>query len=257
MAKEVTPCAVCGTPTRSRYGACSKTPECKREYLRRYNIANRAALLEQKASWREANRENTRVRDTAYRAANQEAKKAQNAAYYAANREAILARNAAQRGAGGTRPRPRGKSQEAAAREREQRRQRMRRDDLPCRYAKFGCVNLKVRNSPYCRPHRKAAERRRLKRQQQAMKLRRAQAQGWACTWCGLSLPTDLGEAHQDHVIPRAVTMATIGRVINDEWNMDVLHAVCNIVKGDSLTPRAIALAAERGVDLGRMVTIG
>lgn len=241
---------MCGTPTRSKYGVCRKHPECLRKYTQRasaaYRRTHREAILEQRRTY-----------DADYREANRDVRRAQNAAYYAANREAILAQKAAQRAADGRAARPRGKSQAAAAREREQRRQRMRRDDLPCRYAKFGCANLKVRNSPYCRPHRKAAERRRLKRQQQAMKLRRAQAQGWACTWCGLSLPADLGEAHQDHVIPRAVTMATIGRVINDEWNMDVLHAVCNLVKGDTLTPRAVALAAEHGIDLGRPVTIG
>jgi 5-methylcytosine-specific restriction endonuclease McrA len=82
------------------------------------------------------------------------------------------------------------------------------------------------------------------------MKQRRALAQGWTCTWCGHPLPVDLKDTHQDHVIPSAVAIAVTGRIINDEWNMDVLHAACNRVKGDSLTPRAIALAAAHGISL-------
>lgn len=41
--------------------------------------------------------------------------------------------------------------------------------------------------------------------------------------------------------------MRVFGRVINEAWNLDVLHAACNIAKGDSLTSRAIALSVEHG----------
>ena len=220
------PCTVCGRPTRSKYGACAKTPECRREQRRAY--------------------------DADYRAAHQEDKKEQNAAYYEANRPTLLARKAARIKADPDYARKK-KAWKTGDPEvsRERRRLWLLREDLPCRYAKHGCPNLKARNSPFCRKHRNAADRRRIKRRNERRMRRHAEAQGWACTWCGLPLPDSLKDAHQDHIIPQAVTLASLGRVIDDDWNMDVLHAACNLIKGGSLTPRAVTLAAEHGIDLG------
>jgi hypothetical protein len=40
------------------------------------------------------------------------------------------------------------------------------------------------------------------------------------------------------------------GVVIEDEWNLQLLHAGCNQAKGSRITLQAIALAAEHGVTL-------
>jgi len=240
-------CEVCGQPTSSQYRICRATPECRREYMRRYRRSHRKKARARQGPRRDP--EKTRAYQAAYRQANREKIRGQQAAWREANRETLLAQKATARreaAARGGKAAQRKADPEAV---REQRRLRRLRNDLPCAYSKFGCTNLKVRNSRFCRPHRKAAERRREQRQHQAMKRRCAEVQSWICTWCDLPLPGDLEATHLDHVIPKAVTMTVLGRVINEAWNLDVLHAACNIAKGGSLTLRAVALSAEHGID--------
>jgi hypothetical protein len=47
-----------------------------------------------------------------------------------------------------------------------------------------------------------------------------------------------------DHIIPKSRGGPNV------PWNMQLLHAVCNIRKSDKLTQRAVELAAEHGVEL-------
>lgn len=90
---ELSPCELCGTPTESKYGICRKTPECRREYMRRYSEANRETILAQQSARRaRADRKGARAYSAAWRAANPEKMRALQAAWRAANREAILER---------------------------------------------------------------------------------------------------------------------------------------------------------------------
>jgi hypothetical protein len=97
---EVPGCEVCGAPTGSKYGTCRKTPECWREYMRRYYAANQETIRGQRKpqaqarrrSYTEADWEKMRAYNIAYRAANQEKMRALSAAYRKANREVILER---------------------------------------------------------------------------------------------------------------------------------------------------------------------
>ena len=75
-------------------------------------------------------------------------------------------------------------------------------------------------------------------------KVRVAERQQWICPWCMDYLPPSLARTHVDHIIPRAIMP------IEEEWNLQLLHARCNQEKSDRITPQAIALAAEHSLSL-------
>ena len=60
------PCQVCGKPTSSRYGICSRTPECRRLASRAYYQANREAVAERQKAYRQAHRDEIRLRNFAH-----------------------------------------------------------------------------------------------------------------------------------------------------------------------------------------------
>jgi len=72
-----------------------------------------------------------------------------------------------------------------------------------------------------------------------------ARDQAWVCPWCSGQLPPSLTRTHVDHIIPRAS-----GLVIEEAWNLQLLHGRCNQEKSDKITIRAIILAAEHGLTL-------
>lgn len=229
----------------SRYGVCQQTAACRREYKARRMTIDGDAIRESKRKWYVAHADAERERARRWAAANPEAVRKKSREYARRKRPQnpeVARENYRKWRAANL----------EAARESERRydRQRNQRDDLPCRYSKYGCTDLKIRNSRLCRKHAGIRRDQRRKRRRNDASRRHAQAQGWICTWCRLPLPASLEDTHQDHIIPKVATMAILGYVVDDDWNMDVLHAVCNMVKGDSLTPRAIALAAAHGIDL-------
>ena len=67
----------------------------------------------------------------------------------------------------------------------------------------------------------------------------------WVGTWCGGPLPADLADCEIDHIIPKSVTL------IEEDWNKALLHWWCNAEKWNYITPEALKLAQEHGVDLG------
>lgn len=121
----------------------------------------------------------------------------------------------------------------------------LQRTDRPCKHAAEGCAKLALAGSHYCREHHRADVKLKRERRQVKLKTRLAERQGGLCPWCEEELPDDLDAVHVDHVIPKAS-----GVIIEDDWNLRVLHARCNIVKGHKLTAAAIALAVGRGVNL-------
>ena len=226
---------------------CQQTAACRQEWRTRRRAVDGDAIRESRRRQYAANPETERERARQWAAANPEAVREKSRRHArkkrAENPEAVRESSRKWRAAN---------LETAREAERRYDRQRIQRDDLPCRYSKYGCTDLKIRNSRFCRKHAGIHREQRRKRRRNDASRRHAEAQGWTCTWCALALSASLDDTHQDHVIPKAATMAALGRIIEDDWNIDVLHAVCNIIKGDSLTSRAIALAAERGIDLPR-----
>jgi 5-methylcytosine-specific restriction endonuclease McrA len=132
-----------------------------------------------------------------------------------------------------------------ADRRRESRRRYFQREDRPCVNKSAECSSeYAVRGSVYCRTHKNADSAARRTRKRDKALRGHAEAQGWICTWCTLPLPEDLGDVHLDHIIPKAIL------VIEDDWNLETLHEKCNLEKRDTITGRAVALAAEHGIDL-------
>lgn len=134
---------------------------------------------------------------------------------------------------------------------RESHRQYLRRPDRPCRYAKLeGCTEYSIAGAVSCRKHHNAETVRRARRRRARLGGQLAAAQDWTCTWCSGPLPRDLGSTEVDHIVPRA-------RGGPDEtWNYQVLHTPCNREKRDSVTPRALELAAEHDITLTGFVVV-
>ena len=130
---------------------------------------------------------------------------------------------------------------------RETRRQRLARLDRPCRYAKAGCTEFAAAGLHCCRRHQRADNKRRWARQRAKLNRKLALVQDWICPWCDKPLPDDLTDVDLDHIIPKAA-----GIIIEDEWNLQVLHLACNRSKYARITPQALALAAEHGITLTR-----
>jgi 5-methylcytosine-specific restriction endonuclease McrA len=138
-------------------------------------------------------------------------------------------------------------AQRAAARKYRQ------RPDRPCRYARAGCTEYAVVNLVACAAHNNADRRRHRVRARRKLLERLTAAQAFICPWCSEALHEDLHAPVAarrtvvaiDHVIPKAS-----GVVIEEEWNLQVLHDKCNGDKGSKITPQAMALAAEHEVAL-------
>lgn len=64
------------------------------------------------------------------------------------------------------------------------------------------------------------------------------------CSWC--NLPIDpVSKTDIDHIIPKAC-----GVVIEEDWNLQLLHRSCNRSKKDTITDQALTLAADHGIEL-------
>lgn len=117
------------------------------------------------------------------------------------------------------------------------------RTDRPCRMAKAeGCTEFAEPGREHCRKHHNIYFAAYMRRRSARVRLRVAARQNGTCPWCGVLL--DLVEAEWDHIIPRSVI------AIEEEWNWQLLHGPCNQAKAARLTPEAVALAAEHGIDL-------
>lgn len=246
-------CAVCGQPTTGEYGVCRRAGQCASEYNRRWRAArhplppigpceicgqpvqrnNKVGICSRTRACRNAGALKRWAQDPEY-----------GRTYRAENRERLRA---------ASRKAARKRRAENPEREREVMRVYRQRPDRKCRYAKAGCTEFATPGDGRCPGHRKADNKRRLQRKRRKLKLRLATAQGWTCPWCLLSLPSDIHALHPngqraaetDHIIPKAS-----GLIIEDEWNLQVLHWECNGTagKGNKITLRALELAAEHGI---------
>lgn len=118
------------------------------------------------------------------------------------------------------------------------------RTDRPCPYP-AGCEERAEAGLKYCRPHHNQESMRHYRQRASRIKLRLAEAQDWTCPWCGKPLPLTPVGAHVDHIIPRASCL-----VIEEAWNLQLLHGRCNQEKADKITLQAIELAAGHGLTL-------
>lgn len=216
QASALVPCKVCGQPTASRYGVCTRTAGCRREAGRakdrRYDARHPGA---RRRASREAARRSRAAKPKAPPPSPEEqaeTKRQADLRWRAANRDAV----------------------------REKDRKYLLRPGRPCRRAKAGCTEYALIGQRACAEHRKAADAQASARRRTKL----ATAQAWACTWCSTSLSADLSRTQVDHVIP-------VSRGGPDEqWNLQLLHDSCNRAKRDKLTPQALALAAERGISI-------
>lgn len=82
--------------------------------------------------------------------------------------------------------------------------------------------------------------------------------QGGICPWCREPLPADLNTfrprgpaVSMDHIIPM-----TRGGPVHAEWNKQLVHDGCNASKSSRVTPVALVLAIERGVEVLDFVAV-
>ncbi len=212
------PCEVCGQMTRSACGVCKRPGECAKERGRRIDPARRPpprVRRPQPCDVCGGPTESVHGVCQKTTACQRELNRRQRAANPEGIRETV--------------------------------RRHRQRLDRPCRYAKAGCTELAAVGLLCCREHQRADGRRHWARQRAKLNRKLALAQGWICPWCDEQLPADLADVDLDHIIPKAA-----GVIIEDEWNLQVLHLVCNRSKSDKVTPRALALAAKHGVTLTR-----
>lgn len=274
------PCEVCGQPTASRFGVCKRTLKCANEAARRQHAEHPEKNVERVRRWRARPENYERVLESNrnYRLAHPEREKERHRRYdedqeqrredkrrlAAENRERVPEDERQRRAADweqgqeyrrrydtdaaelerqrDSRRRFRAKHPE---RDRETNRRYFQREDRPCAHQGDECSSeFAIRGSVYCRTHKTADDSARDKRRRERVLRRHAKTQGGICTWCALPLPDDLKGVHLDHVIPKAVL------VIEEDWNFEALHEKCNLAKLDKLTDRAVALAAEHGIDL-------
>ena len=223
--QEATACEICGRPTTSVFGVCRQTKECARVWARRSYAAADPAVLAARAK---VNGQSFRKR----RASNPEPYRASNRRWYAANSVTALR---------STRRYHAAHPDVLLA----IKRRFMARADRPCRYAKAGCTEFAVVGQAACKEHQRADRKRYKERRRARLTTKLALAQDWICPWCDKPLPDDLTGVHIDHIIPKAS-----GFIIEDEWNLQVLHHPCNARKFDKITARALTLAAEHGIPL-------
>jgi HNH endonuclease len=216
------PCEVCDAPTRSQIGVCQRPGPCRREYNRRFYAANTEA---ERARWR------TRV------VADPEKQRVRRHQYYLANKERITAHN----------ERWRLENPEAARAIRHRANAKYRqRADRPCSYAAAGCTEPAEVGRATCRAHGRVAAGLLQARRRNGLKQRLADKQQGLCRWCHKPLPNDLDGTEIDHIIPKAS-----GIVIEDEWNLALLHKGCNGgAKRDKITKLAVKLAKRHGIVL-------
>jgi 5-methylcytosine-specific restriction endonuclease McrA len=225
---------LCGKPTHSKYGACFRAGDCRREYNRRESLAHEGRDNACGRAWRQANPERVKANHMAWNEANKDKLREYMRAYGQQWR-------ATHPGATAEAVRKWEKSEHG----RNVRRAYIQRTDRPCRYryAKE-CSDLAVPGSKYCRVHAAADAMRRWRRKRTRLSTKLREAQHGICPWCDGSLPADLTETHLDHIIPRARGGPDL------EWNLQLLHDKCNLSKHTKITPHALILAAEHGITL-------
>lgn len=232
MSEPISPaaCQLCGGPVskKNTSGFCNRNPGCKRKGQLIANARYRAAHPELAA-------EKWAVYGPGY--------KERRAELDANRRKDPEFRDRARKAVQEYKSRP-----ENADRVREyNRRGRLRylaRIDRLCLYP-TGCDQYAPTGLIYCRPHHNTISLHRYHRTAAHFKLYLAGTQEWTCPWCCKLLPPSLAHTHVDHIIPRAS-----GLVIEEEWNLQLLHGRCNQQKSDKITPQAITLAAEHGLPL-------
>ncbi len=110
----------------------------------------------------------------------------------------------------------------------------------------FGrCGSTANLRSHYCTGCASEANKRHKKARRSALVQILGERQEWTCPWCDVELPEDLADVEVDHIIPKAS-----GLVIEEDWNLQLLHGQCNVKKFSRITAQAIELAAEHGLQL-------
>jgi hypothetical protein len=206
--KTSAPCQRCGTPTKSMYGYCQRSPECRRLYNREQakQYVGSEERREYRRRWHIANRERTLAVNKRWAAANSERKRETEAQWRAAHPDYM--------------------------------RQWRTRPGRRC--GRKGCNELAAKGLIYCRPHDNESSRRRRQRAQDRTAQFLYDCQGGVCPdadhgGCGQPLGSPAA-CHIDHLIPAALGGP------DEDWNLQLLHGWCNRVKQHRIVPAARAL---------------
>lgn len=210
-------CRLCGGRLRrdSKHGVCSRNPDCWRELQRLRREDRKEARAAEASAWYQANKEHRREYQRKDRAARPE-----------------IYREREQR-------RVRDPEQHARAV-----RKYLARPDRSCRYARAGCVEFSLPGGQTCRAHRTLDNRRHWRAWDARQREILGERQGWVCPWCERAIKPG-AKTDIDHIIPKAC-----GVVIEEDWNLQLLHRTCNRSKQDKITDQALALAAVHGIEL-------
>jgi 5-methylcytosine-specific restriction endonuclease McrA len=229
-------CQGCGGPVskRNTSGFCHRTPECKRK-----------AQAVADARWYAAHPDAAAARWAAYGPGYKARRAELDSARHLSSKRRGPGKSYEEKLAAVQEFKTRPENTERVREYNRRGRQRyMARTDRPCLYP-AGCEQHAEAGLKYCRPHHNEEAMRHYRQRASRIKVRLAGAQEWACPWCGQALPLTPAGTHVDHIIPRAS-----GLVIEEEWNLQLLHGRCNQEKSDKITPQAIELAAEHGLTL-------
>jgi 5-methylcytosine-specific restriction endonuclease McrA len=210
-------CSVCGGPVRSdsKHGVCIRTPECMKERERLRRAANSEARAAQWSAWYQKNKSHRREYQRKDRAAKPEV-------YRARDRSRTINREAHARAI----------------------KKYLSWTDRTCRYAHAGCAEFALPGGQTCRAHRTEDNRRHWRAWDARQRESLGERQSWMCVWCSQSIESG-AKTDIDHIIPKSS-----GFVIEEDWNLQLLHSSCNRSKSDRITAQALRLAAAHGIEL-------
>lgn len=210
-------CSLCSGPLRSdsKYGVCSRNQDCQK------------ALWALRAS---ARAEQRRIEWNAWYQANKTHRNEYQSLDRAAHPEKYREREKRRTYNPGVRARARAKY--------------LSRTDRACRYARAGCQEFAIPGGQACPVHHLEDNRRHRLAWEARKREFLGERQSWVCPWCEGPITAE-SKTDIDHIIPKAC-----GIVIEEDWNLQLLHASCNRSKRERITAQAVALAAEHGIEL-------
>lgn len=222
-------CTKCGEPRQAsefykcaskRDGLASNCIEC----VKKHRVKNKDAIRAGIAAWKANNKERTKATDAAYRAANSEKERARVAAWAAANKGRRSATNAAWAAANKDRKNATNAAWVASNKDRVRatvaawaiaNKDRRRANGKAWREANPEAGRVKTANY-------RASKRANGGKLSNGLAAKLFKLQRGKCACCGVKLTVN----HMDHRIPVALGGP------NEDWNMQLLCAPCNLSKG-------------------------
>jgi len=245
-----TACRNCGTPAKSKYGYCQRSPECKRlyakeqarelrktekrrTYAREWYLVNRDRVQEQSKKWREANRDAVNAGQRRRYAANPDSRRDYHRAWREANPEKVREANRRNR-----------ENHKEAHREYDRKRQREQPEKLAAlaRIRRLRSISQRFASSASAASKRSAKTGLPYERVDLEALCER---DGWTCQICFGPVDRAIMSRYHpygmsfDHVIPE---------IAGGGWtwgNLQLAHRGCNVMRGDLSLEEARGFARE------------